>query len=113
MRSMKVFLGMVSLATVSLYAADTAPLDTQNEALVDLCKAYAQEDGIATGQQARYLQDCLANLSALSEQVQNSTPRTDVPLLSAVVTKSSPETLVQNELVDKPDPSAEELSAKK
>lgn len=115
MQGIKLFLGVISITAAPLYAAEPASQDTQNSALVELCQSYAQEDGIAASQQASYLKECLASMSGLSEQVQSSTPSSSgEPTPSvAVDTKNSPEMLVQNELVEKPDPSAEELSAKK
>lgn len=113
MQAIRLFLGVISITAAPLYAAETASHDTQNSALVELCKAYAQEDGIATSQQASYLKECLAGLSELSEQVQSSTPSAEATPSVIADTKNSPEMLVQNELVEKPDPSAEELSAKK
>lgn len=114
MQGIKLFLGIISITAAPLYAAENASQDMQNSALVELCQSYAQEDGIAASQQASYLKDCLARMSGLSEQVQSSTPSSSEPTPSvAADTKNSPEMLVQNELVEKPDPSAEELSAKK
>lgn len=113
MQGIKVFLGIISITAAPLYAAENASQDMQNSALVELCQSYAQEDGIAASQQASYLKDCLARMSGLSEQVQSSTPSSEPTPLVAADTKNSPEMLVQNELVEKPDPSAEELSARK
>lgn len=105
-----------------LWAEDAASgqkLTNENNSLVlsGLCTTYAEEDGIAADKKNGYVADCLNNMTDLSEAMQE-----DMPLLSEETgeaaaspassqVNNSPEKLVQNELVETPDPAAEQLDA--
>ncbi|OQX02309.1 MAG: hypothetical protein BWK73_43145 [Thiothrix lacustris] len=110
----------LTASAVSL-AADEAAVSEENNntALSALCETYAVEDGIAANEKTAYLKDCLSNMTDLSENVQEGLPVTAENSAEALATPTaektthSPETLVQNELVETPDPAAEQLSAGK
>jgi RecG-like helicase len=122
MKYLSALLVVASLtASAVSFAADEVAVSEENNntALSALCETYAVEDGIAANEKADYLKDCLSNMTDLSENVQEGLPVTADNSSEALTTPTaektnhSPETLVQNELVETPDPAAEQLSAGK
>ncbi|OQX10181.1 MAG: hypothetical protein BWK73_20935 [Thiothrix lacustris] len=109
-------LGISTSAT--LHAEESAP-ENNNAALTELCNTYAEEDGISASKKSAYLQECLSNMTDLTESIQEALPvaaAQATPELTEPASKpvnNTPEKLVQNELVETPDPSAEQLSAGK
>ena len=94
--------------------------ESNDSAVQDLCRTYAEEDGIASNKRPAYIQECVANMTGLSDGIQSE----PLPLLSegseeAVASPTSeqvnddPEQLVRSELVETPDPAAEQLDARK
>ena len=87
--------------------------------MTDLCNTYAQEDGISESAKAAYVSKCLTRMTDLSESIQESVPLvadvTEEPLAAPTseAINSDPEQLIKSELVETPDPSAEQLSAEK
>ncbi|UJS25108.1 hypothetical protein [Thiothrix winogradskyi] len=114
-----ILLTLIGIGTSPLiHAEDSAP-ENNNAALTELCNTYAEEDGISASKKAAYLQECLSNMSDLTDSMQEDLPlaadETSTESTAAAVppVNNSPEQLVQNELVETPDPSAEQLSAGK
>lgn len=128
------YLLSVLLATTSLLASplmqaeEAAPAAAPNgeaaaenpvSALSELCNTYAEEDGVAADRKASYLKECMASMTDLSDGMQEGLPLVSeengqaVAAPSSEQVNSSPEKLVQNELVETPDPTAEQLSAGK
>jgi hypothetical protein len=109
----------LTASTVSFATDASVSEENNNTALSALCNTYADEDGIAANEKAAYLKDCLSNMTDLSENVQEGLPVTaenngeTLALSTAEKHTNSPETLVQNELVETPDPTAEQLIAEK
>jgi hypothetical protein len=93
--------------------------ESTTSTLTDLCNAYAQEDDIAESAKAIYVSKCLERMTDLSETIQETVPLvadvTEEPVAAPTseVVNSDPEQLVKGELVETPDPSAEQLSAEK
>jgi hypothetical protein len=92
--------------------------ENNNSSLAELCSTYAEEDGIAASKKAAYIQDCMSNMTDLSESMQEGLPLMSDEAGETVAAPSSgqvntPEKLVQNELVETPDPAAEQLTAGK
>jgi hypothetical protein len=121
MKYLSTLLVITSLTASTVSFAADAPVSEENNntALSALCNTYADEDGIAANEKAAYLKDCLSNMTDLSENVQEGLPMTAENNGEALATPTaekhtnSPETLVQNELVETPDPTAEQLIAEK
>jgi hypothetical protein len=122
MKYLSTLLAIASLTASTVSFATDAPVvseESNNTALSALCNTYADEDGIAANEKAAYLKDCLSNMTDLSENVQEGLPVTaenngeTLVLSTAEKHTNSPETLVQNELVETPDPAAEQLIAGK
>jgi hypothetical protein len=96
-------------------ATDTSELDAGDDpaqALQDLCKSYVKDGTIAETE----LNQCLSGMTALSNPVPEPLPFMDEEN-EATATPSAeqandpdPEALVKDEIVDKPDPQAEQLS---
>lgn len=114
-----ILLTLIGISTSPIiHAEDSAP-ENNNAALTDLCNTYAEEDGISASKKAAYLQECLSNMTDLTDSMQEDLPLVaaeETPELAEPATKpvnNAPEKLVQNELVETPDPSAEQLSAGK
>jgi hypothetical protein len=113
--------GILAVAPVWAEDAATSSTDSENNtsAVASLCSTYAQEDGIEANKQAAYIQECLKNMTNLSESVQEDVPlvadTTNEPVAapSSEKVNSNPEQLVQGELVEIPDPTAEQLDADK
>lgn len=131
---MKYLPTLLTLATLSISPtllageADTAPTtnttsviaeENNNSALTELCNTYAKEDGLTESKKAAYLKECMSNMTDLSENMQEDLPVTSAETGEVLATpasehlNSSPEKLVQNELVESPDPAAEQLTAEK
>lgn len=94
--------------------------ESHDSALADLCATYAEEDGIAADKKAAYVNECLNSMTDLSEGVQEGLPLVAEageggPAIapSSAQANSTPEKLVQSELVETPDPSAEQLNTGK
>lgn len=98
---------------------EQAAAENPASALAELCNTYAEEDGIAAGNKANYVKQCMASMTDLSEGMQENLPLVSEENGQAVASPSSaqvnnnPEQLVQNELVETPDPGAEQLNAGK
>ena len=113
-----ILLTLIGIGTSPLiHAEDSAP-ENNNAALTELCNTYAEEDGISASKKAAYLQECLSNMTDLTDSMQEDLPlaaaETNIEsTVAAPPVNNSPEQLVQNELVETPDPSAEQLSAGK
>jgi hypothetical protein len=111
------------LAVAPAWADDAAASNTESgsnaSAVASLCSTYAEEDGIAAAKKDAYIQECLKNMTDLSEGVQETVPlvadTTEEPLAAPTSEKvnSDPEQLVKSELVEIPDPTAEQLDADK
>jgi hypothetical protein len=104
-------------STTSATSAPVAAEENNNSAITELCNTYAQEDGITESKKSAYLKKCMASMTDLSESMQENLPATSettgevVAVPSSEQVNNSPENLVQNELVETPDPAAEQLSA--
>ncbi|MEB4593534.1 hypothetical protein VSS37_21330 [Candidatus Thiothrix sp. Deng01] len=102
-------------------SADAGTATESNaSAVADLCNTYAKEDGVAADKKAGYLNACLNSMTDLSEGIQEDLPLVAEDSGEAVaapsseqVNRNSPEKLVQGELVETPDPAAEQLNAGK
>jgi hypothetical protein len=102
-------------------AADTSPATTENSdsAVAGLCDTYAEEDHIADDKKAAYLKDCMNSMTDLSEGMQETVPlvadETDQPVAapSSEKVNQDPDQLVKSELVETPDPTAEQLETGK
>lgn len=99
---------------------DVAALAESNDAaLNDLCSTYADEDGIETAKRAAYIKECMTSMTGLSDNMQEPLPLVSEGTDEAVATPMSeqvnndPEQLVKSELVETPDPAAEQLDARK
>ncbi len=97
----------------------TAAAEDENKDLTELCNTYAQEDGIGADKKATYVKDCLKSMTDLSESMQEPLPlvagenNTPSAAPSSEQVNSDPEKLVKSEVVDTPDPNAEQLDAGK
>lgn len=88
-------------------------------AVHDLCNTYAKEDGIIAAKHDAYVKECMASMTDLSERIQEPLPLvsegTDesaaAPMSEQV--NNDPEQLVKSELVETPDPDAEQLDVQK
>lgn len=114
-----ILLTLIGISTSPIiHAEDSAP-ENNKAALAELCNTYAEEDGISVSKKAAYLQECLSNMTDLTDSMQEGLPLVateETPELAESAAKpvnNTPEKLVQNELVETPDPSAEQLSAGK
>ncbi|HPQ94224.1 MAG: hypothetical protein KDI44_04760 [Thiothrix sp.] len=114
--------------TATLQAEDTIlPADEPGEAEVAmesvdegvdaLCESYASEDEVTPADYARYMDDCRTNMtSGLSDMEPSTTGVIEAggmeppPEASGLTRKLTPEQLVADELVEHPDPAAEQLS---
>ncbi|QQZ29108.1 hypothetical protein HMY34_10225 [Thiothrix subterranea] len=114
-----ILLTLLGISTSATLHAEDSAAENNNAALTELCNTYAEEDGISDGKKSAYLQECLSNMTDLTESIQEDLPLAaaeETPELTESATKpvnNTPEKLVQNELVETPDPSAEQLSAGK
>lgn len=102
--------------SLSVAWAEEVDNDKGSKAITELCASYAKEDGIPTAEQASYIKQCLADMTGLSASLQKGIPTptaAETGSGTAVKTPRTPEALVQNELVEVPDPNAEQLTAKK
>ncbi|HRJ54463.1 MAG TPA: hypothetical protein PLE99_17005 [Candidatus Thiothrix moscowensis] len=112
-------LALAEKETVAPQNTATEAGESNSSAVADLCKTYAIEDGIAAAKQAAYINDCMASMTDLSGGVQEPIPLvaegTGEPVAAPASEKvnSDPEQLVKSELVETPDPTAEQLDAKK
>jgi len=97
-------------------AAVTPSTESDNSAITSLCKTYASDDKVAASMTDTYVKKCVASMTDLSDTTQAALPlvgEDGSPAAtpeSAKVT-SSPEQLVKGEIVETPDPTAEQLSA--
>ncbi len=97
----------------------SAAAEDDSKALADLCNTYASEDGVSADKKASYIKECLNSMTDLSEAVQEPLPlvaeENNAPAAapSSEQVNSDPEKLVKNELVETPDPNAEQLDAGK
>lgn len=119
MKSLFFLLTAAGIASSPLvFAEDTVPDDAS---MTSLCETYAQEDHITADKKPDYIAKCLANMTTgLSENL-----REDLPVVldtdgdAATATPSSekvnqnPDDLVKDEVVETPDPNAEQLNATK
>ena len=109
----------VLLAEDADTSATTSEESNNASALTALCNTYAEEDDISESKKAAYLKECMNSMTDLSESMQEGLPATAetsgeaLALPSSVQANNSPEKLVQNELVESPDPAAEQLTAEK
>lgn len=115
-----ILLTLLGISTSPIIHAEESAPENNNAALTELCNTYAEEDGISDGKKSAYLQECLSNMTDLTESMQENLPlaateasSTEPAEPTAQALNNSPEKLVQNELVESPDPSAEQLSAGK
>lgn len=107
-------------ASPSQPSVETGAVSESNDtALADLCNTYAEEDNVAADKKAAYLKECMTSMTDLSEGMQEGLPLASdetgeaVAAPSSAQVNSSPDLLVQSELVETPDPAAEQLSAGK
>ncbi|SEA91278.1 hypothetical protein SAMN05660964_02800 [Thiothrix caldifontis] len=119
MKYLLTLLSLTGLYVSPVIAAEESVTENNHSALTELCNTYAEEDGITTGKKAAYIQECLNNMTDLSESIQEELPLSteevteDPATAPAASVSSTPEKLVQNELVETPDPTAEQLNAAK
>lgn len=119
-------LSLVAFAALPLAFAEDTPLKTtagsaesDTAPVADLCKTYAEENEIATAKKDTYIAECMDSMTDLSESMQETLPllieNSNEPAVTPTAEKihQDPEQLVQNELVETPDPGAEQLEAKK
>lgn len=94
-------------------------VDSSSSAVADLCNTYADEEGVAAGERPTYISKCLKGMTDLSEGMQEGVPlvadvtEEAVAAPSSIAVNSDPEQLIKNELVEIPDPAAEQLDAQK
>lgn len=112
-------LTLIGFSTGGVLHAEDTTAENNDTALTELCNTYAEEDGIIASKKSAYLQKCLKSMSDLTESMQENLPLAadqenseEHPQAAASVV-NTPEKLVQSELVETPDPSAEQLSAVK
>ncbi|HPE59407.1 MAG: hypothetical protein KDI15_11675 [Thiothrix sp.] len=119
--------------TAILQADDTALLpdepgeaevamESVDEGIDALCESYAGEDEVKPADYTRYMEDCRTDMtSGLSDDMEQSgvaeieaggmePPMELPPEASEAWRKLTPEQLVADELVEHPDPAAEQLS---
>ena len=108
------------LVTTSIVMSSTAFAEPGADGNVSaLCATYATEDGISADKKDAYIKECVASMTDLSESIQEPLPvvaeGTDTPTAtpSSEQVNSDPDQLVKSELVETPDPSAEQLDAGK
>ncbi|WP_020558367.1 hypothetical protein [Thiofilum flexile] len=109
--SLGVSFGSLSWAVDVAATADSAEVDSEDpaQALQDLCKSYIK-DGTIT---ANEYNSCLSNMTDLSESTSaplSVTEEVDSAPSEAANTPADAEALVSDEIVEKPDPQAEQLS---
>lgn len=111
-----VWMGFIS----NSFAEDTAPAPTDlsetnsedpAQALQDLCKSYVQDGTITAGE----YNNCISSMTDLSESMPEPLPFTgdETPAPATEETANTPsnsEALVSDEIVEKPDPKAEQLN---
>ena len=99
-----------SLLPVQDAMAAEAPLDTDsNKLMQELCESYANDEGLKDSARDASIKECLTSMTTdLSEMavVASSIDSTEPPIDSEA---AHPETLIANELVEKPLPGSEEL----
>lgn len=101
--------------------AEASPTSSEgsDSAVSELCSTYADEDGIAADKKAAYIKDCMNSMTDLSEGMQETVPlvadETNEPVAapSSEQVNKDPEQLVKSELVETPDPTAEQLETGK
>lgn len=100
-------------------SATASNVDNSSSAVADLCNTYADEDGIAASERPAYISKCLKGMTDLSEGMREGVPlvadatEEAVAAPSSTAVNSDPEQLIKNELVEIPDPAAEQLDAQK
>jgi hypothetical protein len=107
--------------TKNTVAADASPATSENSdaAVSGLCNTYAEEDHISADKKAAYLKDCMNSMTDLSEGMKEDVPlvadETNAPVASPASEQvnQDPEQLVKSELVETPDPTAEQLETGK
>lgn len=99
---------------------DAAVMTESNDTAVnDLCNTYAKEDGVTSTKRDAYIKECMASMTDLSERVQEQLPLVSEGSDESAVAPMSeqvnndPEQLVKSELVEIPDPDAEQLDVQK
>lgn len=121
---MKTLIPLLAAGSVILYSPahaedSTSATESNDRAITDLCATYAREDDISTKAMGAYIQECIDNLSNLSTSMQENQeviadaarePDTATP---SGQSNNTPEQMVQNELVNTPDPTAEQLNTTK
>ena len=107
-------------ATTTPAAAVTTPaVDETNTAVSSLCSSYADEDKVPASGKAAYIAKCMKGMTDLSEGIKETVPlvteNTEEPAAapSSEKVNSDPEQLVKGEIVEIPDPTAEQLDAGK
>ena len=108
-------------ATTTPAAAVTTPAvdETNNAAVSSLCSSYADEDKVPASGKAAYIAKCMKGMTDLSEGIKETVPlvteNTEEPAAapSSEKVNSDPEQLVKGEIVEIPDPTAEQLDAGK
>lgn len=102
-----------SLLPVQDAMAAEAPLDTDsNKLMQELCESYANDEGLKGDARDANIKECLSSMTTdLSdmETTASSIDATDQPIDDEA---THPETLIANELVEKPLPGSEELVPK-
>ena len=99
-----------SLLPVQDAMAAEAPLDTDsNKLMQELCESYANDEGLKDSARDANIKECLSSMTTdLSDMeiAASSIDATDQPIDNEA---THPETLIANELVEKPLPGSEEL----
>lgn len=99
-----------SLLPVQDAMAAEAPLDTDsNKLMQELCESYANDEGLKDSARDASIKECLTSMTtdlSVMAVVASSIDSTEQPIDSEA---AHPETLIANELVEKPLPGSEEL----
>lgn len=103
-----------SLLPVQDAIAAEVPVDADSKKLMqELCESYADDEGLKDAARDSNIKDCLASMTTDLSDMETTASSSAEPAEEPVDDNAShPETLIANELVEKPLPGAEELVPK-
>lgn len=103
-----------SLLPVQDAIAAEVPVDADSKKLMqELCESYADDEGLKDAARDSNIKDCLASMTTDLSDMETTASSSAEPAEQPVDENAShPETLIANELVEKPLPGAEELVPK-
>lgn len=103
-----------SLLPVQDAIAAEVPVDADSKKLMqELCESYADDEGLKDAARDSNIKDCLASMTTDLSDMETTASSSAEPAEQPVDDNAShPETLIANELVEKPLPGAEELVPK-